>query len=65
MTFDLMRYWDGQPVHFVCGSRQSKIEQDSGPPMQDIFWCITIEVLQDEEDEDSDTDEDQSSDDID
>ncbi|EKM58022.1 uncharacterized protein PHACADRAFT_116588 [Phanerochaete carnosa HHB-10118-sp] len=50
MTFDMMRYWDGQPVHFVCCER-APAEQESGQPLGKIFWCVGIEVLEGEEEE--------------
>ena len=49
LSFDLMHYWDGQPVRFVCCERKRGGEEGSnadawGP----IFWCVTIELASDE-----------------
>ncbi|KAK0203448.1 hypothetical protein DFS33DRAFT_802370 [Desarmillaria ectypa] len=42
ISFDLMRYWDGQPVRFVCCERNP--DRDAGgDPCGRIFWCIVIE----------------------
>ena len=41
-----MRYWDGQPVQFVCCERKQKDEFD-GNPWGIIFWCVAIEVEED------------------
>lgn len=42
LSFDLMRYWDGQPVQFVCCER--KKDELDGNPWGRIFWCVAIEV---------------------
>lgn len=47
-SFDLMKYWDGQPVQFVCCER--KRTADGGEPWGRIFWCVAIEMVNDEED---------------
>ncbi|GLB42078.1 putative DUF1769-domain-containing protein [Lyophyllum shimeji] len=48
ISFDLMRYWDGQPVRFVCCER--KKEGDGGEePWGRMFWCVAIEMADDEE----------------
>lgn len=62
MTFDMMRYWDGQPVYFVCCSRAAKDEIETGHPLK-VFWCVAIEVLQGEEEEDVDAEGDLDADD--
>ncbi|PFH49904.1 hypothetical protein AMATHDRAFT_62184 [Amanita thiersii Skay4041] len=44
ITFDLMRYWDGQPVRFVCCERKdsnSSNEEGWGR----VFWCVVIEMV--------------------
>ena len=51
MTFDMMRYWDGQPVYFVCCERAPADKTKTGQPLGKIFWCVAIEVLEDEQDE--------------
>ncbi|KAK0458092.1 uncharacterized protein EV420DRAFT_1620875 [Desarmillaria tabescens] len=42
ISFDLMRYWDGQPVRFVCCERNPDRDAE-GDPWGRIFWCIVIE----------------------
>jgi hypothetical protein len=60
LSFDLMRYWDGQPVKFVCCKRKSGVDGDGvgdgdgdgdgdGEPWGRIFWCIAIEPYEDED----------------
>lgn len=44
-----MKYWDGQPVRFVCCKRVPKGETVDGMPWGEIFWCIAIEVVDKEE----------------
>jgi len=40
ICFDLMRYWDGQPVRFVCCDRP---RAGDPKPWGEIFWCLVIE----------------------
>lgn len=52
LSFDLMRYWDGQPVRFVCCKRKSHEDtgkDGDGEPWEKIFWCIAIESYEDED----------------
>jgi hypothetical protein len=44
LSFDLMRYWDGQPVRFVCCER-SKNRNEHGFEGKS-FWCVVIEVVE-------------------
>jgi len=44
VSFDLMKYWDGQPVRFVCCERKKGTDGDEGAPWGRIFWCVTIEL---------------------
>jgi len=48
ISLDLMKYWDGQPVRFVCCERKEGVVGD-GEPWGRIFWCVAIEI-NDEED---------------
>jgi hypothetical protein len=41
ITFDLLKYWDGQPVTFVCCSKQKMTDE--------CFWCICIEPAVEDE----------------
>ncbi|EGO03762.1 hypothetical protein SERLA73DRAFT_46390 [Serpula lacrymans var. lacrymans S7.3] len=57
VSFDLMKYWDGQPVRFVCCERKNSPNSDvvNGDSNEDpwgrIFWCIAIEPAFTTEDE--------------
>jgi hypothetical protein len=52
VQFDLMRYWDGRPLWFVCCER-AKDGKGPGNPI----WCVGFEILKDEDDEDSEAGE--------
>ncbi|KAI0792507.1 DUF1769-domain-containing protein [Abortiporus biennis] len=47
ISFDLMRYWDGQPVRFQCCERIPKGETVDGLPWGRVFWCVVIELAED------------------
>jgi hypothetical protein len=58
ISFDLMHYWDGQPVRFMCCERKREAESDGGGgedggaddvPWGRVFWCVAIESVPDEE----------------
>lgn len=50
LSFDLMRYWDGQPVRFMCCERKSdEEEKGKGVPWGRVFWCVTIEMVDGDE----------------
>ena len=58
---DLMRYWDGQPIYFVCCERNTTKKTKAGRPLGRVFWCVVIEVLEggaDDGDNSEDEDED-------
>jgi hypothetical protein len=44
LSFDLAKYWDGQPVRFICCERGPG---EGGAPWGRSFWCITIELAED------------------
>jgi hypothetical protein len=48
MSIDMMKYWDGQPVYFVCAARGLAEKKDGGHPLAKVFWCVAIEVLEDD-----------------
>lgn len=50
LSFDLLKYWDGQPVRFVCCERKDSTGKDDGNPWGRLFWCVTIEIVNDGED---------------
>jgi hypothetical protein len=60
ISFDLMHYWDGQPVRFVCCERKRRGDPDaygereegdaeSDVPWGRVLWCVAIELVPDEE----------------
>jgi len=55
ISFDLMHYWDGQPVRFMCCERKREAESASEEGSADevpwgrVLWCVAIELLSDEE----------------
>lgn len=57
LSFDLGRYWDGQPVRFICCERKRESEGSDREPWGRAFWCVSIE-LEEEEDDESDYDQD-------
>jgi len=48
ISFDLMRYWDGQPVRFVCCERKHDDEGQAARGPGETFWCIVIEVVEED-----------------
>lgn len=43
ISIDMMRYWDGQPVRFVCCERTRDVK--GGQPWGRVLWCVVIEVV--------------------
>ena len=43
ISFDMMKYWDGQPVRFVCCERKRTDDLEI-TPWGRIFWCVSIEA---------------------
>ncbi|KDQ13405.1 hypothetical protein BOTBODRAFT_33710 [Botryobasidium botryosum FD-172 SS1] len=50
ISFDLVRYWDGQPVRFVCCKRSS---QGAVPADDEMFWCVEIRMAPSEDEHES------------
>lgn len=48
LSIDLLRYWDGQPVRFVCCERAKPGEKRDGTPWGQIFFCVVIERAEEE-----------------
>jgi len=57
ISFDLMHYWDGQPVRFVCCERKRQADggdgfgegdAESGVPWGRVLWCVAIQLIPDE-----------------
>ncbi|KIK25928.1 hypothetical protein PISMIDRAFT_314313 [Pisolithus microcarpus 441] len=52
ITFDLMKYWDKQPIRFVCGTRRRPSEggkEEGDEPIADMFWCVEVVSADDDE----------------
>ena len=54
ISFDLKKYWDGQPVRFVCVDRQQNREDETGEVGEAVkdedertFWCVVVEAAED------------------
>jgi hypothetical protein len=53
ISFDLKKYWDGQPVRFVCVERRPVEEGAEGGCGDDhdegdrTFWCVVFEAEED------------------
>jgi hypothetical protein len=56
ISFDLLKYWDGQPVRFMCCERKIQAQTLDGPaslssagydsePWGRSFWCVAIEMV--------------------
>jgi len=50
ISFDLTKYWDGQPVRFVCCERSADGRGKLNGPGR-TFWCVILEVVDDAEGE--------------
>lgn len=48
LSFDVKKYWNGQPVKYTCCERNKGTGKGPGR----IFYCVVFELLEDEEDED-------------
>lgn len=44
LSLDLMKYWDGQPVRFVCCERKG-VDGEVEEPWGRVFWCVAIEIV--------------------
>jgi hypothetical protein len=59
ISFDLMHYWDGQPVRFMCCERKREAEsggEEGGAddvPWGRVLWCVAIEPVEDDDEEGS------------
>lgn len=47
VSFDCKKYWDGQPVRFVC------CEAGDGAGPGRVFWCVAFELEEDEDEADA------------
>lgn len=52
ISFDLVRYWDKHPVKFICCERKKTSPgEDDGEPVGKVFWCVSFEEGDDEDEE--------------
>lgn len=51
IKIDVMRYWDGQPVKFVCCERVRKgeVQEKGAKPWGRVLFCIVIELASEAE----------------
>lgn len=49
IAIDLLRYWDGQPVRFVCCER-AKGSSKNKTPWGRVFFCVVVERVDDDSD---------------
>ena len=55
LHFDLGKYWDGQPVRFMCCERnRGDGPSSTGDPWGQSFWCVAIEMVNDESEDGED-----------
>ena len=53
ISIDMMKYWDGQPVRFVCCERLKKGERTAERPWGRVLWCVAIERAEEDSDGES------------
>ncbi|KAI0716744.1 hypothetical protein C8Q76DRAFT_725459 [Earliella scabrosa] len=49
ISIEMTKYWDGQPVRFVCCERLKKEERTDERAWGRIIWCVVIEPAEDGE----------------
>lgn len=55
ISFDLIRYWDKHPVRFICCERKQPCSgEDDGDPVGNVFWCVSFEGGDDNDEQESD-----------
>ena len=50
ISIEMTKYWDGQPVRFVCCERLQKSERTPERAWGRILWCVVIEPAEGDED---------------
>ncbi|KZV65332.1 DUF1769-domain-containing protein [Peniophora sp. CONT] len=45
ISFDLLRFWDGQPVRFTCCERKRAGAEDGDAPWGRVFFSVAIESV--------------------
>ncbi|KAI0697503.1 hypothetical protein C8T65DRAFT_662100 [Cerioporus squamosus] len=51
LSIEMTKYWDGQPVRFVCCERLKKEERTAERAWGRILWCVVIEPVADGDDD--------------
>jgi len=46
LTIEMLKYWDGQPVRFVCCERARPGDPE---PWGRVFWCVVFERVEEED----------------
>lgn len=49
ISVEMTKYWDGQPVRFVCCERLKKSERTAERAWGRVLWCVMIEPADDED----------------
>ncbi|EJF59728.1 hypothetical protein DICSQDRAFT_128064 [Dichomitus squalens LYAD-421 SS1] len=50
ISIEMTKYWDGQPVRFVCCERLNKSERTPERAWGRVLWCVVIEPAEGDED---------------
>ncbi|KAJ3524090.1 hypothetical protein NMY22_g11156 [Coprinellus aureogranulatus] len=59
LSFDLGRYWDGQPVRFVCCERKPEGQEGASgdEPWGRTFWSVAIELAENGKEENAEAED--------
>ncbi|RPD75700.1 hypothetical protein L226DRAFT_507615 [Lentinus tigrinus ALCF2SS1-7] len=49
LSVEMTKYWDGQPVRFVCCERLKKRERTAEQAWGRVLWCVVIEPAGDDD----------------
>ena len=49
ISIEMTKYWDGQPVRFVCCERLKKSERTAERAWGRVLWCVVIEPAGDDD----------------
>ena len=49
LSVEMTKYWDGQPVRFVCCERLKKGERTAEKAWGRVLWCVVIEPAGDDD----------------
>ena len=62
-AFDMMQYWEGQPLKFVCCERAQEGDATGGKWGR-VFWCVALEAVGEEVDEEDEEEEEADEEDL-